>query len=125
MRRRCIEHGCNELTAQTRCPRHERAYRAAYHGTYEKRRDAVLGGACELRLPGCTGIATTADHVIPVVAGGADGELRGACSFCNSSRGDGSRTGGRGSREDLGTHAQDPCTSLAMRTGSQVVRFRP
>jgi len=126
VRRRCIEHGCNELTAHTRCPRHERAYRAAYHGDYEERRKAVIGGPCMLGLPGCTGIATTADHVTPVVAGGARGELRGSCAHCNSSRGDGSRgTGGEGARENGYRTAQDPRTSFAMRTGSQVVRFRP
>jgi hypothetical protein len=87
VKRRCIEPGCTELTGHTRCPFHERAYRAAYHGDYPKRREAVLGGPCTLRLPGCTGIANTADHITPVAFGGGAGPLRGACLHCNSSRG--------------------------------------
>jgi hypothetical protein len=75
-----------------------------------------------LGLPGCTGIATTADHVMPVVAGGARGELRGSCAHCNSSRGDGSRgTGGEGARENGYRTAQDPRTFVGRSSGSNVV----
>lgn len=48
----------------------------------------VIGGPCELRLRGCTGIATTADYRIPVSRGGTlDDGLLGACAWCNNSRG--------------------------------------
>jgi hypothetical protein len=35
--------------------------------TYQKNRKLVLAASdrCQVRLPGCTGIATTADHVLP------------------------------------------------------------
>jgi 5-methylcytosine-specific restriction endonuclease McrA len=44
---------------------------------------------CQVRLPGCRGIATTVDHIIPAVDGGtADPDnLRAACGHCNFSRG--------------------------------------
>ncbi|WP_128106894.1 HNH endonuclease [Mycolicibacterium elephantis] len=46
-------------------------------------------GACQLRLPGCTGQASTWDHVVPVSKGGGHGRLnvRPACAHCNYSRG--------------------------------------
>ena len=48
------------------------------------------GRACWLRLPGCTKIATTKDHVIPYAAGGTDqlSNFRPACQSCNSKRQD-------------------------------------
>lgn len=56
-----------------------------------KLRDAVLafyGTVCWLQLPGCTRLATTKDHVIPVDHGGTDAmeNLRPACLSCNSKR---------------------------------------
>jgi 5-methylcytosine-specific restriction endonuclease McrA len=44
---------------------------------------------CRLRLPGCTGKSTTADHVISVAQGGDNslGNLIGACEHCNRMRG--------------------------------------
>lgn len=46
------------------------------------------GPRCWLQLPGCTGLATTKDHVIPVDHGGTDAleNLRPACLSCNSKR---------------------------------------
>lgn len=48
----------------------------------------TYGPACWLRLPGCTGVATTKDHVVPHSHGGADDleNLRPACKPCNSKR---------------------------------------
>ncbi|MCV7221535.1 HNH endonuclease [Mycolicibacterium elephantis] len=42
-----------------------------------------------MRLPGCTGQASTWDHVVPVSKGGGHGRLnvRPACAHCNYSRG--------------------------------------
>lgn len=51
------------------------------------RRDPV----CLLQLPGCTTIATTADHIIPVAKGGElydMANLRGACRDCNRNKSD-------------------------------------
>lgn len=47
---------------------------------------------CRLRLPGCTGVSTTADHIIP----GSQaphlfyerGNVQGSCRSCNFKRGD-------------------------------------
>ena len=46
------------------------------------------GPKCWLQLPGCTGLATTKDHVVPVDHGGTDAieNLRPACGPCNSKR---------------------------------------
>lgn len=44
---------------------------------------------CRVRLPGCKGQATDADHIVPVADGGDRwdlGNLRAACGFCNRSR---------------------------------------
>lgn len=51
---------------------------------------ATYGVDCWLKLPGCTYIATTRDHVIPVSQGGADTleNCRPACRNCNSTRQD-------------------------------------
>ena len=50
----------------------------------------TYGRACWLRLPGCTRVATTKDHVIPHSHGGTDDldNLRPACKSCNSKRQD-------------------------------------
>ena len=51
---------------------------------------AVYGAQCYLRLPGCTHVATTRDHVIPLAHGGPDtvDNCRPACRSCNSKRQD-------------------------------------
>lgn len=50
----------------------------------------TYGRACWLRLPGCTTIATTKDHVVPDAHGGANDleNYRPACKPCNSKRQD-------------------------------------
>lgn len=48
------------------------------------------GNDCWLDLPGCTGVATEDDHIIPYRHGGKDtvGNIRRACRHCNAARGD-------------------------------------
>lgn len=50
---------------------------------------ATYGNACHLRLPGCTRVATTKDHIVPYSLGGDDSieNFRPACRSCNSKRG--------------------------------------
>lgn len=50
---------------------------------------AAFGPVCHLRLPGCTRVATTKDHLIPWSLGGTNdlANLRPACKTCNSRRG--------------------------------------
>lgn len=46
-------------------------------------------GVCRIRGSGCTGIANTVDHIIPISEGGAmfdPANLRAACAHCNYSR---------------------------------------
>ena len=51
---------------------------------------AHYGAECHLRLPGCTYVATTRDHIIPLSAGGTDtiDNCMPACRTCNSRRQD-------------------------------------
>ena len=56
---------------------------------YQKRHRAVYGQPCALRLPGCTGMADSADHVLPTSRGGRDGPLVPACMACNRLKSDG------------------------------------
>ena len=67
-----------------------RHYRGS--GQARVRRAAWLAASdrrCVLRLEGCTGVADTVDHVVPVAYGGADtpDNWRPACRHCNSSAG--------------------------------------
>lgn len=50
----------------------------------------TYGRICMLRLGGCTGVATTKDHIVPYAAGGTDtlDNFRPACRSCNSRRQD-------------------------------------
>lgn len=123
----------------SRCARHAKMYQESrrapasvrYGPGYRARRAEVLrpdaDGSpklCELRLPGCTGVATTADHVTPVSLGGRDSVLVPACSHCNSSRGN--RTiafnvapgHGSDSRVTRVAPVQDPGASTLMPDGS-------
>lgn len=63
-----------------------------YNGPWRTIRLEVLerdGYSCQVRLPGCTRLATTVDHIVPWRLGGDwwnRENLRAACSHCNSSR---------------------------------------
>jgi 5-methylcytosine-specific restriction endonuclease McrA len=66
--------------------------RAYHRAEYQRNRLAVLeaaGWRCQIRAPGCTGVATTADHVQAVSLGGGNAvdNLRAACRHCNSTLG--------------------------------------
>lgn len=44
------------------------------------------GYECQVRLPGCTEIATEVDHIVPALKGGAPldlSNLRASCKSCN------------------------------------------
>jgi hypothetical protein len=87
----CLD--CGTPSRGSRCLDHtaaRTAFKNAVYGdpSYRSARAALLGRPCELRLPGCTGVADTADHVVPVSRGGAGGPLRPACLHCNSGRRD-------------------------------------
>jgi 5-methylcytosine-specific restriction endonuclease McrA len=48
------------------------------------------GYRCQIRLPGCLGVATDGDHIVPRHLGGAwydEGNVRAACGPCNRARG--------------------------------------
>jgi 5-methylcytosine-specific restriction endonuclease McrA len=65
---------------------------ARYHGVaWRALRQFVLirdREICQLRLPGCTKLANTVDHVIDVVTGGSDSptNLRAVCPACHNRR---------------------------------------
>jgi 5-methylcytosine-specific restriction endonuclease McrA len=99
----CGVPGCPELTESGRCPRHppDQASRN-HHGVPRQARglgadfDALKplvlerdGYRCQLSLPGCTRVATTADHIVPRSWGGLTvlANLRAACGHCNNARG--------------------------------------
>lgn len=73
--------------------------RAGYRWTRLRR--AVLdayGWQCAIRRPGCTGQATTVDHILPMSRGGAPldpANLQAACRHCNTSKGAEITQGGR------------------------------
>jgi 5-methylcytosine-specific restriction endonuclease McrA len=48
---------------------------------------------CQLEYPGCLGVATHCDHVLPLRFGGDNSlaNLRAACQSCNLRRGDGTQ----------------------------------
>jgi 5-methylcytosine-specific restriction endonuclease McrA len=58
---------------------------------YKRNRELLLRDhpSCSLRLPGCTGVANTIDHIVRPAEGGTNemGNLRPACRTCNESRG--------------------------------------
>lgn len=79
---------CPRCAAQDERTRRPPAHHR-YPLEYQRNRTAVLGGPCTLNLPGCTGTATTADHITPRSQGGTHAldNLQGACHHCNSAKG--------------------------------------
>ena len=88
--RACVVDGCSRRQAARYCPVHARTSsrnhrgippsQRGYDGEYRKARALLLGLPCQLRLPGCTGTADTAQH-------NDDGSLSPACRHCNSADG--------------------------------------
>lgn len=73
------------------CPVHKRGDYGRNGWDWQRIRAAVLkrdGGRCQLGLPGCTEVATTADHIIGVAKGGTSAlsNLRASCQSCNQQR---------------------------------------
>ncbi len=85
----CPTPGCPNLTSGGPCsscaPRSARNHRGVsrqargYDPGYEATRRGFQGQQCELRLPGCTGAATSADHY--------EHGLRPACKHCQDAQG--------------------------------------
>ena len=99
----CVQPGCRARQALPRCPMHARVSSRNHYGTPRQRRGLGAafdrwkplvierdGARCRLRHPGCTIVATTADHIIPRSQGGRTTleNLRASCCYCNSARGD-------------------------------------
>ncbi len=108
MRMHCLHHGCPEYVntggGSSYCPNHRtedpRSNRRPYTKGWNALSKRVIrrdGGRCQLRLTGCTGVATTADHIRPKAQGGSDSldNLRAACRHCNSSAGGSVRSNGQ------------------------------
>ena len=84
--RTCAIAGCTSRQDAVRCARHERtstrnhdgrsAASRGYDAAYRHARAEFLGQPCAMRLAGCTGIATTAQHTDA-------GSLIPACGHCN------------------------------------------
>lgn len=84
----------------------------------------TYGRVCWLRLPGCIKVATTKDHIVPVIHGGTDelDNLQPACRPCNSKRQQ--RGGGRSGpavRVVTGPPGAGKTTLVAARAGSRDV----
>ena len=70
----------------------------AYDHNWAKVRLAVLerdAHQCQIKLAGCTGVADSVDHIVPLSEGGArldPSNLRASCRYCNLAR-NGARAG--------------------------------
>lgn len=64
--------------------------RRGYHSRWRRMSERIRKARplCEIRLPGCTLLATAADHIVPLEEGGrsAWANARPACTACNSRR---------------------------------------
>ncbi len=91
--RPCIQPGCPELTARTRCTLHERQRDYARNAPYQDSRwkrlrvEVVKAGRCY--WCGVTGKRLVADHVTPISQGGEPydrSNVVSACYSCNRRR---------------------------------------
>lgn len=93
---RCSRPRCPETRApgSTFCPGHDRTSARNHGGVprqlrghgaeYERARRELAGEPCALRLPGCTGISTSADYTRP---GDWTSPLQPACAHCQRVQG--------------------------------------
>lgn len=87
----CIEPGCPKLTRGTRCLDHEAEYRERKNREYDAMRPGPAQRGYDQRhrewrekvlardrfcACGCGGLATVADHIIPISEGGARFDLK-------------------------------------------------
>jgi hypothetical protein len=100
-RRRCAHPGCRERQVAKRCPKHELVSPRNHGGVsrharglgavHDRNRRAIrlAGRPCELRLPGCTGIATSPEHRLPRSRGGTNdpANVGAACLRCQNVQG--------------------------------------
>jgi 5-methylcytosine-specific restriction endonuclease McrA len=92
LQRHCLT--CNRLIGPGRCPVCGRTSVRGYDSEWRRLSARILerdGHRCQLRLPGCTTLATTVDHTTPLSRGGARLDTRNlvaACRVCNSRKGD-------------------------------------
>ena len=96
MLRPCLS--CGEPGKATRCPpctselnrdrgsSAVRGYGSRWRRISERQRARVPW--CEVRLPGCTRVATAADHIVPLAQDGKSTarNARSACTSCNNRR---------------------------------------
>ena len=101
----CSTPGCPQFAVRRgQCAAHARASQSAYDASrggrqargygrgWEKARLAVPerdSWTCQIRGPRCTVRATTVDHIVPTIRGGAhldERNLRAACGPCNYGR---------------------------------------
>ena len=94
MWRTCLS--CDELVENASyCRQHSPSKRPKPHvrgpgwGALSKRILERDGYMCQIGSPGCTGRATTTDHIVPVSQGGGNEvtNLQAACRSCNSRKG--------------------------------------
>lgn len=98
--RQCVEPSCTTLTRLSRCTFHERLYARGRNAVYESpvyraaRRAALEAEpwchtqpVCPYPDRGTPANPLSADHVVPVSAGGRDDQLTVLCRRCNSSKG--------------------------------------
>ena len=91
--RPCRHPGCTRRQMSSRCAEHRSRQARGYDLDWERMRLAILRRdrwRCRIGRPGCTGQATSVDHIVPLALGGARLDpvnLRAACGHCNSARG--------------------------------------
>ena len=80
--RRC--EACSLAYNRTRGSSHKRGYTSRWRRVSERQRREVPW--CQIRYPGCTGLAEHADHVTSMSAGGKSvrSNVQSACAACNA-----------------------------------------
>ena len=67
----------------------KRIYQSAAWRAVRRRVLERDGKVCQIRLPGCRGVATAVDHIVELDDGGAEldpGNLQAACVPCNTAK---------------------------------------